>query len=98
MLNYIEENIRFVEDSCHERIPHILPWRPQASFLVWLDCRELGLQHDALIDLFVNKAHLALNDGAMFGMGGEGFMRLNIGTPKAILEKALHQLEVAVTS
>lgn len=98
MLNYIEENIRFVEDFCHERIPHILPWRPQASFLVWLDCRELGLQHDALIDLFVNKAHLALNDGAMFGMGGEGFMRLNIGTPKAILQKALHQLEVAVTS
>ncbi|MCI6080774.1 MAG: hypothetical protein MR724_04365, partial [Prevotella sp.] len=48
-------------------IPQIKPWRPQASFLVWLDCRALGLNHQQLVDLFVKQAHLALNDGEMFG-------------------------------
>ena len=92
MLSYIEDNIRFVEDYCREHLPQIKPWRPQASFLVWLDCRALGLSHDALVDLFVNHAHLALNDGAMFGIGGSGFMRLNVGTPRAVLRQALEQL------
>ena len=96
MLRYIEENIRFVEDFCSKHLPLIKPWRPQASFLVWLDCRALALSHDDLINLFVNKAHLALNDGAMFGIGGEGYMRLNIGTPRQILSQALQQLKGAL--
>ena len=96
MLAYIEENIRFVEEYCQQHLPKIKPWRPEASFLVWLDCRPLGLQHDELVDLFVNRAHLALNDGAMFGPGGEGFMRLNVGTPRSILLQALIQLEQAI--
>ena len=92
----MEENILFVENYCKEHLPKIRPLRPEASFLVWLDCRPLGLQHDELIDLFVNRAHLALNDGAMFGPGGEGFMRLNVGTPRSILLQALLQLEQAM--
>ena len=92
MLAYVEENIRFVEDYCREHLPAIKPLRPQASFLVWLDCRALGLSHAQLIDLFVNRAHLALNDGEMFGPGGEGFMRMNVGTPRSILRQALEQL------
>ncbi len=97
MLRYVEGNIRFVEEYCKEHLPKIKPLRPQASFLVWLDCRELGLSHEQLIDLFVNKAHLALNDGEMFGPGGEGFMRMNVGTPRCILLQALQQLETAYT-
>lgn len=96
MLRYVEENIRFVEDFFHAQMPQIKPLRPQASFLVWLDCRALGLNHDQLIDLFVNKARLALNDGAMFGPGGEGFMRMNVGTPRAVLQQALQQLSEAL--
>ncbi|MGM9742000.1 MAG: MalY/PatB family protein [Candidatus Cryptobacteroides sp.] len=96
MLRYIEGNIDFVADWCAERIPQIKPLRPQASYLVWLDCRGLGLSHDDLIDLFVNKAKLALNDGEMFGPGGEGFMRLNVASPRNLLEQALRQLEDAV--
>ncbi len=92
MLGYVEENIRFVEEYLGKNIPAIKVIRPQASFLVWLDCRGLGLSHDALIDLFVNKARLALNDGAMFGKEGTGFMRLNVGCPRAILEQAMRQL------
>ena len=96
MLRYVEENIRFVEDFFHAQMPQIKPLRPQASFLVWLDCRALGLNHDQLIDLFVNKARLALNDGAMFGPGGEGFMRMNVGTPRAVLQQALQRLSEAL--
>lgn len=92
MLRYVEGNIDFLIDYCQKYIPKIKPVRPQASYLVWLDCRDLGLNHRELIDLFVNKAHLALNDGEMFGPGGEGFMRLNVGTQRSVLEQALKQL------
>lgn len=96
MLQYIEGNIIFVEDYCRENLPQVKPLRPEASFLVWLDCRALGLDHESLVDLFVNKARLALNDGEMFGKGGEGFMRMNVGTPRAVLKKALDQLKAAI--
>ena len=96
MLRYVEDNIDFVIDFCKSEIPQIKPFRPQASFLVWLDCRQLGLTHEQLLDLFIRKAGLALNDGAMFGIGGEGFMRLNVGCPRSLLEKALRSLKAAL--
>lgn len=96
MLHYIEGNIMFMEDYLKENLPQIKPLRPQASFLVWLDCRGLRLQHDALVHLFVDEAGLALNDGEMFGKGGEGFMRMNIASPRAVLREALGRLKDAV--
>ncbi|HOU68965.1 MAG TPA: PatB family C-S lyase [Paludibacteraceae bacterium] len=96
MLKYLEENVLFVEQYCKENMPKIKPWRPEASFLVWLDCRELHLSHSELINLFVNKARLAFNDGVMFGSNGQGFMRMNIGTPRAILKTALDKLKVVL--
>ena len=96
MLSYVEDNIRFVEDYCREHMPEIRPIRPQASFLVWLDCRGLGMDHQQLIDLFVGHAKLALNDGEMFGPGGEGFMRMNVGTQRSTLKEALDRLKGAL--
>lgn len=95
-VEYIEENIREVERFCRERLPRIKPVRPEASFLVWLDCRELGLPHDDLVDLFVNNAHLALNDGAMFGEEGSGYMRFNVASPRRVVMRCLEQLERAL--
>ena len=92
MLQYVEGNINFLIDYCQQHIPQIKPLRPQASFLVWLDCRDLGLNHKGLLDLFINQAHLALNDGEMFGPGGEGFMRLNVGTQRSVLKEALERM------
>ena len=97
MLEYVEGNIDFLTGYCRENMPKIKPLRPQASFLVWLDCRSLGLDHDQLIDLFINKAGLALNDGEMFNPGGQGFMRLNVGTPREILKSALERLHKAIS-
>ena len=96
MLEYVEQNVIFVEQYLSKHIPQIRPMRPQASFLVWLDCRSLQLSHHELINLFVNKAHLALNDGEMFGIGGKGFMRMNIAAPRAVLKDALQRLETAI--
>ena len=96
MIAYVEGNVDFVDSYLRERIPAIRVMRPQASFLAWLDCRGLGLGREALVDLFVKGARLALNDGEMFGPGGEGFMRMNVGTSRRVLERALGQLEEAV--
>lgn len=98
MLHYIEGNIDLVIDFCTRHIPEIKPLRPQASYLVWLDCRELKMTHGELLDLFIHKAHLALNDGAMFGKEGEGFMRMNVASPRSVLLQALEQLKKAVRS
>lgn len=97
MLHYVEQNIVFIEEYVKQHIPQIRVVRPQASFLVWLDCRALNLGHKALLDLFVNRARLALNDGMMFGKEGAGHMRLNVGCPRVILEQALAQLRDALT-
>ena len=96
MLRYVESNIDFLIDYCQQYLPQIKPLRPQASFLVWLDCRDLRLNHQELVDLFVNQAHLALNDGEMFGSGGAGFMRLNVGTQRRVLQEALERLRKCV--
>lgn len=98
LVEYIEGNALFVEEFCHQNMPQIKPLRPQASFLVWLNCRNLNLNHEELLDLFIDKAHLALNDGEMFGPGGEGFMRLNIGSPRAYVKAGLEKLAKAVNA
>ena len=97
LLAYLQGNIDFTEQFLKERIPAIGMIRPQASYLIFLDCRRLGLPQPELVNLFVDKAHLALNDGTMFGRGGEGFMRLNVGCPRSVLRRALEQLEQAVS-
>jgi Bifunctional PLP-dependent enzyme with beta-cystathionase and maltose regulon repressor activities len=94
LVKYIEGNVLAVEDALKD-VPGIKALRPQASFLVWLDCRGLGLDHDSLVDLFVNKARLALNDGAMFGSQGSGFMRMNIGTSRSEILRAMDSLKAA---
>ena len=95
VLAYIQSNIDFTDAFLSEYIPNIKMIRPQASYLVFLDCSTLGLNQKELVDLFVDGAHLALNDGTMFGKEGEGFMRLNVACPRSVLEKALKQLKKA---
>ncbi|MDR2121724.1 MAG: pyridoxal phosphate-dependent aminotransferase [Flavobacteriaceae bacterium] len=93
---YLWGNIQFVNDYLQKNIPKIKAIIPEASFLLWLDCKELNLSQKELNSLFVDKARLALNDGVMFGTEGIGFMRMNIGCPRSILEKALTQLKEAI--
>ena len=96
MLEYVEGNIAFVDGYLRRNIPAIKAMPPQASFLVWLDCRGLGMSQKSLMYFLKRKAGLYLNDGTMFGPEGEGFVRLNVGCPRSTLEKALDQLKAAV--
>ncbi|WP_321332973.1 PatB family C-S lyase [uncultured Bacteroides sp.] len=92
---YIQGNIDFTDTYMKEHIPAIKVIRPQASYLIFLDCRDLGLSQEKLVNLFVDGAHLALNDGAIFGKEGIGFMRLNAACPQIVLKQALGQLQSA---
>lgn len=96
MRAYLIENVHYVDNFLKHEIPQIKAHLPHASFLIWLDCRALRLSQQELVSLFENRAGLALNDGSIFGPGGEGFMRLNIGCPRSVLETALTQLRDAV--
>jgi len=96
LLKYLENNYNFVCDFLHKRIPKIKPIKMDGTYLLWLDCREMKLEQAELVSFFINKAGLAFNDGSKFGKGGEGFMRMNLGCSKILLEKALIQLETAV--
>ena len=93
MRAYVMDNVRYVDSFLRQHIPQIKAYLPEASFLVWLDCRDLNLPQEELVKLFTDRAGLALNDGSMFGPGGEGHMRLNVGCPRATLEKAMSALE-----
>jgi len=98
LLRYIEGNVLFVSDFCGERIPKVKPNTPESTYLVWLDCRELGMDDAALNEFMVQKAGLGLGSGVSFGKGGEGYMRLNAACPRSVLEQALTKLEAAVNS
>ena len=95
-IEYIQKNIDFVDDFLKNHIPQIKVIRPEASFLIWLDCRDLNLSQPELENFFIHKAKLGLNSGTMFGKEGEGFMRLNVGCSRITLEKALDNLKKAV--
>lgn len=93
---YLTGNLAFVRTFLADRLPQIKLVEPQGTYLVWLDCTALGYKEEQLDDLLINKAKLWLDGGAMFGPEGNGFERINIACPRAVLEKAMTQLEQAV--
>jgi len=68
---------------------------PEATFLLWLDCRATGMDDEELQDFFTNKALIALNSGISFTKAGSGFMRLNVGTSEEMVDEALRRIEKA---
>lgn len=96
LLAYLQGNIEFAMRYIGERIPGIAPVRPEGTYLLWLDCRGLGLDNAGLRDLFLKKARVALNDGPTFGQGGDGFQRMNLGCPRSVVEQGLKRMEAAV--
>ena len=97
-LHYIEGNVELVIQYCREHIPGIVAVKPEAGFLLWLDCTGLGISHDEVVSLFRDKAGLAMNEGSMFGEAGRCHMRFNMGSPRSVILQAMQQLEAAVNS
>lgn len=93
MLGYVRGNIAYIDAFLKGNTPKIKAMIPEASFLVFLDCRGLGLASQGDLEaFFVNDARLGLNTGTMFGPGGEGWMRLNAASPRSIIEQAMQNL------
>lgn len=89
---YLQKNIDLVEKHLKKHCPQISMIRPQASYLIFLDCRKLQLEQDELERLFTDKIGIALNTGTMFGEEGKGFMRMNIGTQREQVLKCLKKI------
>ncbi len=98
LLDYLQGNLDFMVDYFKNKIRKIKVIMPQATYLVWLDCRELGMDDMALRNFMREKAWVGLDDGFLFGAGGSGFQRMNIACPRSILEEALQRIEAAVNS
>jgi cystathionine beta-lyase len=91
LLPYLQENRDFLCNFINRKLTGITMSKPEGTYLAWLDCRKLQL--DDPYEFFLRNARIALNDGRTFGMGGSGFVRLNFGCPRSILEKALSRIE-----
>lgn len=93
---YLKASREIVYDFIRERLPHIGVSELEATYLMWLDCRSLGVSGEELRRRTIKGAGVALTDGTFFGAQGEGFLRLNIGCPHAQLREALTRLEKAL--
>ncbi len=93
---YLKGNLDCARTYLEEKIPQIKLIEPEGTYLIWLDCRGLGLTEEALEELIVQKAKLWLDAGAIFGREGAGFERINIACPRAVLLEALERLKRAV--
>lgn len=98
MMAYLDENACLAMDYIKDNMPGIEVWRPQAGFGLWMDFRPLGITQEEITDMLVNKARVAVSDGAAFGAEGCGCVRLNFGTPRPVLLEALGRIAGAVKS
>jgi len=96
MIRYIQGNVDLVMDYCHAHLPLIRPLKPEATYMMWLDCRQMGLGGKELHRFFIEKAGVGMNEGSAFGPGGEGFMRINLACPRSVVEKSLKQIDRAI--
>lgn len=95
LMDYLAGNIDILENFVNEYLPKIKIIHPESTFLVWLDCTGMGMNDKDLNEFFLRKAKVGMNPGVMFGPGGEGFMRMNIGCPRATLLQGLTQIKDA---
>ncbi len=93
LLVYLQNNLDFIDSFINERIPRVKLIKPEATYLAWLDFSDYGLTYQELQELMQKKAKVALDDGYIFGAGGEQFQRINFACPRDILEKALESIE-----
>lgn len=95
LLVYLEQNIETMAQFVAAELPGVRMCKPEGTYLAWLDCRETGLTGD-LCEFFIKNGGVAFNNGAMFGKGGQGFVRLNFGCPRSTLLEGLQRMKTAL--
>ncbi len=96
LMQYVGGNVDLVMRYCAGRMPQIRPVRPEATYMIWLDCRAMGMSGADLNRFFIDRAGVGMNEGSRFGQGGEGFMRMNLACPRSTVQRALEQIETAL--
>jgi cystathionine beta-lyase len=96
LISYLAGNMAMIGDFLRTHIPKIKLIEPEGTYLAWLDCAGLNLSVCGLNDFITNKAKLWLNNGPTFGLGGEGFQRMNAACPRSVVKEALERLKSAV--
>lgn len=97
LLVYLESNRDYLFDFVQENLPGITMAKPEGTYLAWLDCRQSKIESNPF-EFFLDKGRVALNDGLSFGQDGKGFVRLNFGCPRSMLEEALKRMKTALES
>lgn len=95
VLVYLETNRDYLVEYVRSEMPGITLWKPEGTYLAWLDCRALELPISPH-NFFLNEAKVGLNEGAAFGVEGEGFVRLNFACPRALLAEGLGRMKAAL--
>jgi cystathionine beta-lyase len=95
-ISYIAKNFEFLENFIRKHIPSLKVLPLEATYLSWIDCRELELTQDRLDRLVMEEAHIYVDEGYLFGPEGSGFIRLNLACPRSIVEKALQRLKASI--
>ncbi|MFT5116287.1 MAG: cystathionine beta-lyase, partial [Parasphingorhabdus sp.] len=98
VMAYIEDNCRFMKSYLAENLPQLKLVQPEATYLVWIDCRELDMDPTARKQLMMEQARVNLDEGELFGPEGAGFERFNIACPRSVLEAVLDRINTAVNS
>ncbi len=96
LLRYLESNRDFLVKYVRSNFPKIEMGVPEGTYLAWLDCRKAGVPGHDPFTFFLESGRVAFNDGKTFGRGGEGFVRLNFGCPRALLEQGLERMTTAL--
>ncbi|MCM0613701.1 PatB family C-S lyase [Marinobacter sediminum] len=98
LMGYLQANRDYVEKTVNQRLPGISVSSPEGTYLMWLDCRGLGMPDPELKRFFVRDAGVGMNPGISFGEPGRGFMRLNIGCSRSVLTDVLTRIEAALAA
>lgn len=92
LVQYIEENYKFLRDAFAEHAPHLKVMELEGTYLAWVDCKALGMTSHQIHELLMNEAHVWVNEGTTYGAHGEGFIRINMACPRAMLERGLNRI------
>ncbi len=98
LLGYLESNRDFLLKEVPRRLPGVTLAAPEATYLAWLDCRGARIPGGDPFTFFLERAKVALNDGRLFGAGGDSFVRLNFGCPRALLAEGLDRMARALAA
>ncbi|MDM5199183.1 MalY/PatB family protein [Fictibacillus enclensis] len=96
LMDYLDQNLSYLKRFISEKLPEIKVIEPEGTYLVWLDCTELNMDHKKLEAFMQDEAKIAFDEGYIFGKEGEGFERINIACPLATLKEGLNRLERAI--